>query len=276
MSIRGACFLLGKAAALSAIVFALLAGESFREARQFRVPEVRLEADAQSDAGKGAETQQAYNTIGTRNLFGIKAAAPTAAPVQANTQQLKMRLVGTTIGRDGPIAIIEDLNKNEQEVFERNESLFGRAKLIDILADSAKLEYGGRQEILYIDEGTTGGQSEGGASGGEGDDETEFTVAESELAESLANLPLLLSQARAVPYFRNGQSIGMRLFAIRKDSMYEKLGLKNGDILTMVNDNNLSDPSQALKIFEQLKSERSINVKLERNGGEKNLHYSIR
>ena len=68
----------------------------------------------------------------------------------------------------------------------------------------------------------------------------------------------------------------MRLFAIRRDSLYEKLGLKNGDILTAVNENNLSDPSQALKIFEQLKNERSINVKLERNGENKDLHYAIR
>ena len=108
------------------------------------------------------------------------------------------------------------------------------------------------------------------------DDQTEFSVAEDELSAALANLPQLLSQARAVPYFRNGQSIGMRLFAIRSGSMYEKLGLKNGDIVLSVNENSLSDPAQALKLFEQLKSERSINVKLERNSQNMDMRYAIR
>ena len=67
----------------------------------------------------------------------------------------------------------------------------------------------------------------------------------------------------------------MRLFAIRKDSLYEKLGLKNGDIITSVNDSSLSNPAEALKLFEKLKSEREISVKLERNGEKKSLEYSI-
>ena len=274
---RGVCFLLGKAAAISAVVFALMAGDTFREARNFRIPEIHLSSEGGHGSTKGAATPQSYNVINTRNLFGAKSNAPAATPPPANTPQLKLRLVGTSIGKRGPLAILEDLNKNEQEVFDLNESIFGRAKLVEILADSARVEYAGRIETLYIDEGgASSGSGDAASADSGGDDQTEFTVAETELSESLANLPLLLSQARAVPYFRNGQSIGMRLFAIRRDSMYEKLGLKNGDILTTVNDNNLSDPSQALKIFEQLKNERSINVKLERNGAEKNLHYSIR
>jgi general secretion pathway protein C len=110
----------------------------------------------------------------------------------------------------------------------------------------------------------------------EDNDQTDYTVAEAELSDALANLPLLLSQARAVPYFRNGQSIGMRLFAIRSGSLYEKLGMKNGDIITAVNENSLSDPTQALRLFEQLKNERSIKVKMERNNVSREVNYTIR
>ncbi len=103
-----------------------------------------------------------------------------------------------------------------------------------------------------------------------------FSIADDEISSALANLPQLLSQARAVPYFRNGTSIGMRLFAIKPESLYEKLGLKNGDIILSVNENSLSDPAQALKLFEQLKTERAINVKLERNSQVSEMRYSIR
>ena len=54
------------------------------------------------------------------------------------------------------------------------------------------------------------------------------------------------------------------------------LGLKNGDIIKFVNNNPMTDPAQALKLFEQLKSERSIGVKVERIGQDVDLSYSIR
>ena len=40
---------------------------------------------------------------------------------------------------------------------------------------------------------------------------------------------MLLTQARAVPYFKQGKSVGLRLFAIKAGSLFEKIGLKNGD-----------------------------------------------
>ena len=87
---------------------------------------------------------------------------------------------------------------------------------------------------------------------------------------------MLLTQARAVPYFKDGRSIGLRLFAIKTGSLYEKLGLKNGDILKSINGNSLGDLSQAMKLFEQLKQERSISVMLERDKQDKEFRYQIR
>jgi len=153
--------------------------------------------------------------------------------------------------------------------------VFNQAKLLQVTAESVKISHNGKTETLMLEEGTPGG-GDGIASVEASGDQTEFSIAETELNDAMANLPVLLSQARAVPYFKNGQSVGMRLFAIRRDSLYEKLGLKNGDILKSVNDNSLTDPSQALKIFEQLKNERSISVRVERNGTETSLRYDIR
>jgi general secretion pathway protein C len=158
-------------------------------------------------------------------------------------------------------------------VFEVDDSVFGTSVLAKVHAAKVELKKGNSLVTLELEDvEPSGGSSEGISSDEEG---SEFTVPEEELSDALANLPRLLSQARAVPYFRNGKSIGMRLFAIRKGSMYEKLGLKNGDIIKSVNDNSLSDPSQALKIFNQLKDERSISVVLERAGADKSLSYSI-
>jgi type II secretion system protein C len=220
------------------------------------------------------EPLSAFEPITRRALFG-KAPIENAPP--APVSKLRLRLVGTNVGsKENSFAIIEDSSKNEQDVFDLNEKVFNQAKLIEIQRELVKIETNGKVETLLLDDGVPAPKVAATEDAAPSDDQTDFAVSESELNDSLSNLPLLLSQARAVPYFRNGQSIGMRLFAIRKDSMYEKLGLQNGDIITTVNENSLSDPSQAIRLFEQLKNEKQVTVKLERNGSERAMNYSIR
>jgi hypothetical protein len=54
------------------------------------------------------------------------------------------------------------------------------------------------------------------------------------------------------------------------------ISIKNGDILETINGNQLGDFSQALKLFEQLKSERSLRLVLERNMQPITYNYVIR
>lgn len=103
-----------------------------------------------------------------------------------------------------------------------------------------------------------------------------IVVATKDLDAALENLPLLLSQARAVPYFKEGKAIGLRLFAIRPGSLYEKIGLLNGDILRAVNDKSLGDFREAMMLFDKLKAEKSIVLDLERNLNPLRIRYSIK
>lgn len=273
LTIRGAIGLLSWVGVGLAVVAALSIGRDVRRAEQFPIPQIVLSSEGEQNELRTNKPLQQYQVIKSRDLFNVKTTS-TATPSQSsNATQLKMRLVGTSVSSSGPIAILEDLNKTEQDVFGIGETIFARARLVSVANESVRVDFNGKEETLFIEEGV---QREGASPTTGSDESGEFSVAESDLNDALSNLPLLLSQARAVPYFRNGQSIGMRLFAIRRDSMYEKLGLKNGDILLSVNEHNLSDPSQALKIFEQLRTERSIGVKLERNGQPQQMSYTIR
>lgn len=277
LTARGLISLLSWTCAFSAAWLAFRSGEILVEAEKVDFPPLAKELPTAAGPQKAMGPVESYRVILTRNLFNAGAPATSGNTGPVSAARPKLRLVGTNAkaGKDS-FAIIEDLNKNEQDVFNLQDAVFTYGKLIEVNPENVRLQYADRVDTLQLEEGgaaPTAGTPEGAGSSGDG---TEFTVAESEVTEALANLPLLLSQARAVPYFRNGQSIGMRLFAIRYGSLYEKLGLKNGDIVLAVNDNSLSDPSQALKLFEQLKSERSVSVKLERNGDVKDLHYAIR
>lgn len=290
--VRVGIFVLGKLACIAAVGFAYFAGVRALEASQFELPPLPEEINPTEIAPKEAlPPDAAYKLVLGRGLF--KGAVPVDPNAQTVTQPatVKLKLVATYIAdKQNPYAIIEDSIKREQGVFElrrggqsnAGDLIFNQAELIDVKADSATIKVlaTGKLEVLRLedDKGKPTGGTDAVAMNEEApnDDQTQFTLSEAEVSDALSNLPLLLSQARAVPYFRNGQSVGMRLFAIRKDSLYEKIGLKNGDIIKSVNDTSVSDPTQALKIFEQLKSERSLFVNVERSGKDMRLDYTVR
>lgn len=215
-------------------------------------------------------------SIQLSKLFG-----PIGVPTStSNTQKpaessLPLSLIGVFLpDQEEPYAIIQDDKKNLQDVFSPKESIFGAATLLSIFPDRVEIDRNGTKEVLVMD---SNANSKGGDSAVSGaTSENEFVVAEEELDKALENLPLLLTQARAVPYFKDGKAVGLRLFAIRTGSLFEKIGLQNGDVLKSVNGNSLADLSQAMQLFQKLKEERSIDLALERNMVEKQFKYQIR
>jgi general secretion pathway protein C len=266
-------FWFGKACLILAVALAVALGDRLAEERQFpNVSQYTAEENNQAKITK--LSLPAYSIIAQRNIFGEKAQTNKNQATTAPKTQLSLRLVGTNVSSgQASFAIVENKTKKEQDVFELNQIMFEQAKLLEVSPENIKIEVNGKIETLFLED-STDSASPGIAS--DNSSQTDFTVPEQELTEALNNLPKLLSQARAVPYFRNGQSVGMRLFAIRQDSLYEKLGLKNGDIIRSVNNTGVGDPTQALKLFEQLKTERSVQVDVERNGQPTTLKYSIR
>lgn len=276
-NLEGAVYVFGKICLFAAVGFATFFGDTLRAIKESGSKELPNIKDEQVlEENDKQKPLDAFSIIKQRNIFGALAAVDPNLNSTAKQPEVELRLVATNVSSDGSsLAIIEDKKKSEQDVFEIGETVFNYAKVKKITELEVRLDHNGVEEVLVLEEAVGGSE---GASGGVtslNNEQTEFQVDSNELDDALANLPRLLSQARAVPYFRNGQSIGVRLFAIRAGSLYEKIGLKNGDILTAVNDNSLSDPTQALKLFEQLKSERSIQVAVERNGSIINLRYSI-
>ena len=220
------------------------------------------------------DTEKNWKLISETTVFGVlgkREEAPIGLPPPS---PLSLTLIGTflTEGQE-PYAIIEDKKKQSQDMFLIGNSIFDQATLKKIYQDRVEIERLGKLEVLRLDDF---GGSEGPAAGGIAANGDDYVVDEAELDKGLENLPLLLTQARAVPYFKDGRSIGLRLFAIKSGSLYEKIGLKNGDILKGINGNSLADITQALKLFEQLKQERSINLVLERDKQDREFKYTIR
>jgi general secretion pathway protein C len=84
--------------------------------------------------------------------------------------------------------------------------------------------------------------------------DTEFVIDRGEIDKAMENLNQLFTQMRAVPHFQDGKAAGFRLFAIRADSVFEKLGLKNGDVVSKINGNDLTDPARAMSLIQELRA----------------------
>ncbi len=226
------------------------------------------------ESGNPGFSNISTNSISRTNIFGPltpkNAAQNTVVKPQAKTPLV---LIGTFLEKkQDPYAIIEDDKKKVQDVFNIDDMVFGEAKVVGIFADRVELNRNGQIEILTLDDAP----DFSGASSGSDVASTEISVDGAELDVALQNLPLLLTQARAVPYFKDGKAVGLRMFSIKAGSLYEKVGLQNGDILKTINGNSLSDMSQAMRLFEMLKQEKSLSVSLERNREEKEFKYQIK
>jgi general secretion pathway protein C len=217
-----------------------------------------------------------YAPITQRDVFNPpkpEIAAP--APVS----DLKAKLLGTAPGHGiESFAILEDQITKKQDLYRIGDAIQGRT-VERIEWDRVILKNGEREETLQIVEtpGLGGAASVAPAAGGiQAVSETEYQIDRSEVEQAMQNLNQLFTQMRAVPHFEEGRANGFRLFAIRRDSVFERIGLKNGDIVTAINGTPLTDPAKAMELIQQLKDERRIAVEVVRNRQPTTLTYEIR
>jgi general secretion pathway protein C len=92
----------------------------------------------------------------------------------------------------------------------------------------------------------------------------------------LQNTMLVATSARFIPILKDGKPGGFRLAAMRPGSLFERIGLKNGDTIRAINGNEMSTPDQALALYAKLRSASHLSVDIERGGAASRLDYTIR
>jgi len=105
--------------------------------------------------------------------------------------------------------------------------------------------------------------------------ETSFGVPRSTVDNALNNLSKLATDARVVPAFEGGKPVGFKLFSIKPGSLYSKIGLQNGDVISKINGYEMSSPEKGLEVYQKLKDSSSITVDVKRRGKAMTLDYAI-
>ena len=106
--------------------------------------------------------------------------------------------------------------------------------------------------------------------------EHNYEVQRSTLDSLLGNMAALAKGARIVPETKDGKPAGFKLFSIRPDGPFAKIGLLNGDVVSAINGLEMTSPDQALLAYTKLKTANHLSVAIERNGQKITKDYNIR
>jgi len=247
-----------------------------------------------SAEGITVKTFADYQIIVNRNLFSSLGRIPgdeVQTPNQDNDPvktSLPLNLIGTVILKNElrSVATIEDKGESQVYPMRVDDELPGKIKILAI--ESYKVVFrnlvSGRREFVDMPEdGNTARISVGSASStkakGNGIEQTapnNFNIPRVELDKYLSNINDVLTQARAIPHFENGQPAGYKLIQIVQGSVYEKLGLKNGDVLGGVNGESINDPARAFELMNQLKTASALELTVKRDGRTITMSYNFR
>ncbi|MBF6558693.1 MAG: hypothetical protein IVW56_00275 [Candidatus Binataceae bacterium] len=263
------------------------------------VPAMTL-GTAAGTAGLDAATSRAtYQAIARRDVFNL-APAPEAAPVA--TEDLNVTLLGTSHLSGGlpPFAIIET-QAGDQSLYRLGDTIPDVGRLVQIDHNRVIVDHHGRHVALVIphDDSAVPDQDNEGmrslrmrglrrpfmhnpmlrrvppTAGVHRIAPNRYALDRTAVDHNMQNMAQLFTQIRAVPNLQDGTANGFVLSEIQPGSIFQNIGLQNGDVLTNVSGQPVGDPAKAMQMLSTLGSRSFITLGVIRNGTPVQLSYSI-
>lgn len=215
--------------------------------------------------------------LGMTGVPGMSLQVPVRAALGVAT---KLRLLGVVLRSErGVFAIVEELATKRQVLYRLHDQIPDLGEVSAIRRDGMVVRSGDQEELLELS--TTDKPAAAAATASAPVSPApgapiKKVIDRREVEAAMADLPKLLTQARAVPYMVNGAPNGYRIDYIAPASFYEKIGIQSGDVLQRVNGVDVRDPSTMLSLFQQLKNERMVKVDMVRNNQKTTMTFELR
>jgi type II secretion system protein C len=103
-----------------------------------------------------------------------------------------------------------------------------------------------------------------------------FEVSRAEVQQTMENPAQFFSQMRALPHFVNGKTDGFSISQVQPGSVFQQLGLQDGDLLTSIDGQPVTNPMQAMGLIQAVKTASAIDLTVNRGGTPTSVHLDLR
>jgi general secretion pathway protein C len=220
---------------------------------------------------------QDYGIITERNLFlsTVKAVNDKQSEgglINSDENFMNIDLKGT-VACDSSFGFIfiEERDSHKQKLYRIGDNI-GSAKLIKITRNTATLRNEGREITLKVKatiEGSLLSNSPGRATS------RNITLSKKAVSENLNDLKSIMNQAILRPFLNEGVQEGCIISNIAPNSLYEKMGLQNGDIIIDINNKPIQSADNLLQTVNLMQSGGNVTLNVKRNGRIEAINYSF-
>ncbi len=206
----------------------------------------------------------------SRGVFDLDApCSPTSLPIE---------LLGTIYLGDPLISLatVRDKTYSEADIYRVGDSIYGNEQATIALVERQKIviNNNGVKECIDLDkskevvadDGFPANPGEGfGTSAGAGTEVTiEASFVESELGPGFVKI---VDSARLVPNPIDGGGLsGFKIFAIKGGTLFARVGLQNGDVITKVNDTSMTQAEEGFAMYKAFQEGGEVRLQLLRGG----------
>jgi general secretion pathway protein C len=232
-----------------------------------------------------------YQAIVDRNLFNtgkktLDAPGKGAAEIDVDKLKqtgLKLKLWGTVTSPDGQTyAVIEDPKTREQLLYRPGDTV-QKAAVKMVLRQKVVLNVDGRDEVLIMEEPGIIRAAAPGPAAAEAapaprlaaEPGEPVAITGEQVEKAMEDVGDLLTQATFRPHIEDGRPAGISITGIKPNAIFRKLRLRNGDVITGVNNQSITSVDDAMKVFGTLSADGPIQVQVKRRGREETLEYKI-
>jgi general secretion pathway protein C len=94
-------------------------------------------------------------------------------------------------------------------------------------------------------------------------------------AEAARSPTQLFSEARILPKYQEGQMVGVQVSAIKPGSLFEEMGIQDGDVITELNGIRIDSPEQSAKVLLELTKSEAFTLQVEGPSGPRTLNVDL-
>ena len=246
-----------------------------------------------TDASQAELHFSSVDLIEKRNLLNAKIVeeAPKDESAEAAISPLDIVIKGIIIGPGWSFATIKDNKANKNKVLAIGDELEPGTRLVSMDATTVVFQRSnGAKEEFSLSFGpktqrkTPTGSASAAPPGGPdyGKDiraisETEYVIDRAGFQAALDNLNDLITQARLTPAMGPDRKMeGFRVFSVKQGSIFQKLGIRNGDVIQRVNGVVMDDAKKGFEMFQTLRDQSHFTIDLRRGADKKTYNYDVK